>query len=136
MAAFRTQSSSQKTVHTILLTFLPMFALAFLGLRVAVATWLFFEIILLVTFGFCMLMGARSYFEMVFQGNRIVVYNRGNRQSYEFEDLKQSDFLIKQSSKQKTLNTCDLQIKDCMFRFNDVQNSSQLLCYIRENFPE
>ncbi len=136
MTAFKTQSSSRKTVLTVLFTFIPMFALAFLGLRVAVATWLFFEIILLVTFGFCMLVAARSYFEMAFQKDRIIVYNRGNRQTYEFEDLKQSDFLIRQSPKQKVLDTCDLQIKDCMFRFNDVQNSSQLLAYIKENFPE
>ena len=126
MTSFKTQSSSRKTVQTILFTFIPMFALAFLGLRIAVVTWLFFEIILLLTFGFCMLVAARSYFEMAFQGDRIVMYNRGNRQSYEFTDLTQKDFL----------NTCDLQIKDCMFRFNDVQNSSQLLAYIKENFPE
>ncbi len=136
MTSFKTQSSSRKTVQTILFTFIPMFALAFLGLRVAVVTWLFFEIMLLLTFGFCMFLGKRAYFEMVFQGNRIVMYNRGNRQSYVFEDLTQRDFLIHQSSQQKVRNTCDMQIEDCMFRFYDVQNHTQLLSYIKENFPE
>ena len=136
MTSFKTQSSSRKAVMTVLYTFLVMFALAFLALRVAVVTWLFFEIILLLTFGFCMILSGRSYFEMAFRGDRIIMYNRGNRQSYEFEDLKRSDFLIRQSPKQKEQNTCDMQIKDCMFHFYDVQNCSQLLAYIQENFPE
>ena len=136
MTSFKTQSSSRRNVLTVVYTFLPMFALAFLGLRVAVVTWLFFEIILLLTFGYCMLLSGRTYFEMAFQGDRIVMYNRGNRQSYEFTDLTQKDFLIRQSAKQKTRNTCDMQIRDCMFRFNDVENCSQLLAYLQENVPE
>lgn len=135
MNTFQTHSTAQKSVRTLIFTFIPMFALAFLGLKVAVATWLFFELILVLTFGFCLLFTARTHWEIQFKGDSLHLYNTGNRQSYTLDQLRQSDFIIQQTEKQKTKNACDMKIANAPFVFSDVQACNQLLSYIRENFP-
>ena len=135
MDSFRTRSTAHKSVLTIIYTFIPMFALAFLGLKVAVATWLFFEVILLVVFGFCMFLTAKTHWEIQFENGKVLIYNTGNRQSYIFEQLKQSDFHIKQSDRQKAKNACDMRIEDSVFVFYDVQSCQEMLAYIQKNFP-
>ncbi len=135
MNRFKTRSTARKSVLTVTYTFIPMFALAFLGLKVAVATWLFFEIILLLTFGFTLFLSAKTHWEIQFENDKVLVYNTGNRQSYIFEQLRQSDFHIKQSEKQKAKNTCDMKLEDAIFVFSDVQSCQEMLAYIQENFP-
>ena len=135
MNSFRTRSSARKSVLTTIYTFIPMFALAFLGLKIAVTTWLFFEIVLLLTFGFTLFLTAKTHWEIHFENDKVIVYNTGNRQSYVFEQIKQSDFRIKQSQKQKEKNTCDMKIEDSVFAFYDVQSCQEMLGYIRDNFP-
>jgi hypothetical protein len=135
MNSFKTRSTARKSVLTIVYTFIPMFALAFLGLKVAVATWLFFEIILLFAFGFTLFLTAKTHWEIQFKDDKVLVYNTGNRQSYVFEQIKQSDFHIKQSQKQKKNDTCDMKLEDSIFIFSDVQSCQEMLAYIRDNFP-
>ena len=135
MNSFRTRSSARKSVLTIIYTFIPMFALAFLGLKIAVVTWLFFEIVLLLVFGFTLFLTAKTHWEIQFENSKVLIYNTGNRQSYVFENIKQSDFHIKQSQKQKEANTCDMKIEDAVFAFYDVQSYQEMLAYIQENFP-
>ena len=120
---------------TVICTFIPLFALAFLGLKVAVVTWLFFEIILLAVFGFCLLLTSKTHWEIRFENDKVLVYNTGNRQSYVFEHLRQSDFHIKQSEKQKAADSCDMKIEDSVFVFYDVQSCREMLAYIQKNFP-
>ena len=133
MNAFRTRSSARKSV--LALFYIPMFALAFLGLKIAVVTWLFFEIVLLLVFGFTLFLTAKTHWEIQFENSKVLIYNTGNRQSYVFENIKQSDFHIKQSEKQKANNTCDMKIADSVFAFYDVQSCQEMLAYIQENFP-
>ena len=135
MNSFKTRSTARKSVLTVIYTFIPLFALAFLGLKVAVATWLFFEIILLLVFGFCLLLTCKTYWEIQFKNDQVLVYNTGNRQSYIFEQLKQSDFHIKQSENQKARNSCDMKLEDSIFVFYDVQSCQEMLAYIQKNFP-
>ena len=135
MSSFKTRSTARKSVLTVIYTFIPLFALAFLGLKVAVATWLFFEIILLLVFGFCLLLTCKTYWEIQFKNDQVLVYNTGNRQSYIFEQLKQSDFHIKQSENQKARNSCDMKLEDSIFVFYDVQSCQEMLAYIQKNFP-
>ena len=135
MNSFKTRSTARKSVLTIIYTFIPMFALAFLGLKVAVATWLFFEIILFLAFGFTLFLTAKTHWEIQFENDKVLVYNTGNRQSYVFEQIKQSDFHIKQSQKQKKNDTCDMKLEDSIFIFSDVQSCQEMLAYIRDNFP-
>ena len=134
MNSFKTRSTARKSVHTIIYTFIPMFALAFLGLKIAVTTWLFFEIILLFVFCFTLFLTAKTHWEIQFENGKVLVYNTGNRQSYIFEQLRQSDFHIKQNEKQKANNSCDMRIEDSVFVFYDVQSCQEMLAYIRENF--
>ena len=135
MHSFKTRSTAEKSVRAVIFTFIPMFALAFLGLKIALATWLFFEIILLLVFGVCLLLVSKTHWEIEFKGDHILLYNTGNRQSYVLEALKQSDFHIKQNEKQTQKNTCDLKITDLPFAFYDVQSCKQMQTYIQENFP-
>ena len=135
MDSFKTRSTARKSVLTVIYTFIPMFALAFLGLKIAVTTWLFFEIILLLVFGVTLFLTARTHWEIQFENDKVLIYNTGNRQSYVFEQLKQSDFHIKQSEKQKANNSCDMKIEDSIFAFYDVQSCQEMLAYIQENFP-
>ena len=135
MNSFKTRSTARKSVLTVICTYIPMFALAFLGLKVAVSTWLFLEMILLLTFGATLLLSAKTHWEIQFENDKVLVYNTGNRQSYVFEQLRQSDFHIKQSEKQKAKNACDMKLEDAAFIFSDVQSCREMLAYIQENFP-
>lgn len=135
MNSFKTRSSAKKNILTTIITFIPMFALAFLGLKIAVITWLFFEGILLLTFCFLLLLVSKTHWEIEFKGDRILLYNTGNRQSYIFEQLQQSDFHIRQSKKQKIKNTCDMKLSDAPFVFSDVEAYEEMQTYIQNNFP-
>ena len=136
MHTFKTRSTSEKSVRTIIYTCIPMLALAFLGLKISVIAWLFFEAILLLTFAFCLLLTAKTHWEIEFKNDSILVYNTGNRRSYVFDRLSQSDLIIKQSEKQKAKNACDMRIADAPFVFSDVQSYQQMRSYIQENFPK
>ena len=136
MNSFKTRSSARKSVLTIVYTFILLFLLAFLGLTITVAAWIFFEGILLFVFAFCLFLVARTHWEIEFQGNTLYLYNTGNRQQYRIESLTQSALLIKQTQKQKSNNTADLLIADTTLRLYDVQNCSDLLTYVRENLPQ
>ena len=136
MHTFETRSTSAKSVRTMIFTFIPMFALAFLGLKVAVATWLFLEGVLLLTFLLCLAVSARTYWLIRFEDSKVLVYNNGNKQSYVFEELKQSDFHITQTEKQKVKNACDMRLEDAVFRFYDVQSCKEMQAYIQKHFPQ
>lgn len=135
MHTFKTRSTSEKSVRTIIYTCIPMLALAFLGLKISIIAWLFFEGILLFTFAFCLLLSTTSHWEIEFRNNCVYLYNTGNRKSFVLDQLTQSDFIIKQNEKQKTKNTCDMRIADTPFVFSDVQSYQQMQSYIQENFP-
>ena len=135
MHTFETRSTSAKSVRTMIFTFIPMFALAFLGLKVAVATWLFLEGVLLLCFLFCLVLTSRNHWEIRFEDDKVLVYHHGSKQSYIFEDLKQADFHIIQTEKQKVKNACDMRLEDAVFRFYDVQACAEMQTYIREHFP-
>ena len=136
MNTFHTRSSPKKMIQTVLCTGLLMAALAFLGLKVAVVTWLYFEGMVILTVGFGLAIVAKTHWEIRFEDSRILLYNTGNRQSYLVEEIPQRDLMISQTKSQKEKNTCDLQIRDTVFRFYDVANCREMQAYIRENFPE
>ena len=136
MSPFKTRSTARKSVLAIVYTYIPMFLLAFLGLKVAVITWLYLEGMLLLVFAFCLFLVSKTHWEIELQGNNISLVNTGNRQSYYIENLIQADFIIKQTQKQKNNNSCDLQIRNTPFRMYDVRHCDKLLIYIQEHIPE
>lgn len=135
MNTFHTRSSPKKMIQTVLCTGLLMAALAFLGLKVAVVTWLYFEGMVILTVGFCLAIVAKTHWEIRFEDSRILLYNTGNRRSYVVEDIPRSDLMITQTKGQKEKNTCDLQIRGTVFRFYDVESCREMGEYIRRNFP-
>ena len=135
MHSFKTRSCAGKNILTMVFTIIPMFALAFLGLKIAVSTWLFFEGILGITFCVCLILVSRTHWEIEFQNSSILLYNTGNRQSYRFENLSQSDLILKQSEAQKRNNRCDLAIQNAPFRMYDVACHREMAAYIREHLP-
>ena len=136
MDTFQTHSTARKSVITILFTFFLMFVLAFLGLKVAVATWLFLEGILLVSSLFCLLLGAKTHWEIEFQGRNLTLTNTGNHQRYYFDALTLSDFQVTQSRRQAKRNSCDLKIKNTSFGISDVQKYDAFLQYLQQHFGE
>ena len=135
MNSFQTRSSARKSILTMVYTFVPLFALAFLGLKIAVATWLFFEGILALTFCFCLFLVSRTHWEIECKGSSMLLYNTGNRQSYRLDNLTQADLSIRQSAAQEKKNCCDLKIKDTPFGIYDVAHHKELAAYIRDNIP-
>lgn len=135
MYAFQTSSSPRRNILTVIFTFIPMFAIAFWGLKIAVVTWIFLEIILLLSCCYCLFLVSRVRWKIEIRGNTILLVNLGNRQSYYFDDLKQSDIVIKQTDAQKQKNCCDMRIQDSPFRLYDVDHCSEMTAYIRENMP-
>ena len=101
MHFFKTHSSPRKSVLIVICTFIPLFLLAFWGLKIAVITWLYFEAVLLLTFVFCLFLVSRTHWEIEFQDNNINLVNTGNHHSYRIEALSQSDLIIRQTEKQK-----------------------------------
>jgi len=134
MNNFSTVSSSKRSVTTIVCTFAVLFALAFFGLALTLAAWIFFEAILLVVFLVCFLLTKKTYWKIEFTGNTLTVFNNGNGQSYVFTDLKADDFKIAQSEAQKSKNTCDMRISDAPFAFYDVADCKELKGYIEKHF--
>lgn len=135
MNSFKTRSTARKSVLTVIYTFIPMFLLAFLGLKIAVITWLYFESVLLLTFVFVLFLVSKTHWEMEFQDNNVYLMNTGNRQSYYIENLTQSDLIIKQNDRQRRKNCCDLKIKNTPFGIYDVKHHKELATYIQENIP-
>ena len=134
MEIFHTRSSARKNIITVIITFFFMFALAFLGLKIAVVTWLFFEGILLITFLVCLLLTGRTHWEIDFKENHLLLSNTGNGKQFHFENLTRADLIITQNAKQQTRNTCDLKICDTPFAIYDVQNCKELSAYILAHF--
>ena len=135
MNSFKTQSTARKSILAIICTFIPMFLLAFGGLKIAVITWLYFESVLLLVFLFCLFLVSKTHWEMEFQGNSVSLVNTGNHQSYYIQDLTQSDLIIKQTKKQKRNNCCDLKIANTPFGIYDVKRHDELLVYIQNHIP-
>jgi len=135
MNSFKTRSSARKAVLIVICAYIPMFLLAFLGLKVTVVTWLYLECMLLLAFAFCLYIVSKTHWEIELQGSDINLVNTGNRQSYRFENLSQSDLILKQSEAQKRNNRCDLAIQNAPFRMYDVACHREMAAYIREHLP-
>ena len=136
MNSFRTRSTARKNILTVVFTCIAMMLLAFLGLKISPVTWLFFEGIVLLTMGFCLIITARTHWEIEFQENNILLLNTGNRQSFCLRNLRRSDLTIKQTRQQKARNSCDLKIADAPFGIYDVMQCDELRTYIQQKFPE
>ena len=136
MNSFKTHSTVRKPALWTVYTFIALFALAFLGLKIAVVTWLFFEGIVLFSFCLSLFFVTRARWIIEFKNNNILLLNTGTRQSYCFENLRRSDIILKQSKSQVKKNSCDMKVLDTPFGIYDVQCYNELLKYLQENMPD
>ena len=118
-----------------MITFAVMFALAFLGLTVTVAFWLFLEIIVVASSIVCFFIVKRTYWIIEFQDQTLFLQNHGTGQSYHVDELTLADFDCKQTEKQKASNTGHVRMVNYpLFMMIDVQNYSEFEAYVRRNF--
>ena len=135
MNSFKTVTSPKKTLKSCMITFAVMFALAFLGLTVTVAFWLFLEIIVVASSIVCFFIVKRTYWIIEFQDQTLFLQNHGTGQSYHIDELTLADFDFKQTEKQKASNTGHVRMEDYpLFMMYDVQNYSEFEAYVRRNF--
>ena len=133
---FQTTSSSAKNVKAILITWAVLAAAAFLGLIVSIKAFIFFEALLLVSFGMMLLIVSRTKWLLDFDGTLLTITNLANKQQYYFDDLKHSDFVFTQNNTQRKKNCAHLKIVGSSAVFNDVQDFEALKSYIDRVFSE
>ena len=85
---FQTSSTSAKNVKSVLITWVIFAVAAFLGLAVSVKAFIFFEALLLVSFGMMLLIVSRTKWLLDFDGTLLTITNLANKQQYYFDDLK------------------------------------------------
>ena len=135
MNSFKTVTSPKNKIITFSVTCAIMFALAFLGLTVTVAFWLFLEIIVVASSIVCFFIVKRTYWIIEFQDQTLFLQNHGTGQSYHIDELTLADFDFKQTEKQKASNTGHVRMEDYpLFMMYDVQNYSEFEAYVRRNF--
>ena len=131
MDSFKTHSTATRNVKTVAITMLVMVAAAFAGLLVSTALWIFLEVVLLICGTMCMLLTARTYWQIELHGLDVILLNMGNHQSYCVDELSYDDFHIRQTPAQAAKDCCDLKIADYSFVMNDVQNCTSLKEYLQ-----
>ena len=136
MPSFQTRSTARKSMLTVHITFLVMFVLAFLGLTVAVITWLFFEGVLLFSYLLCLFCVGKTHWELDFQRDCLFLTNTGNGRSYVFENLTQADLVVTQSKTQLQKDSCDLKLRNTPFGIYDVQQCRALMAYLQQTLPQ
>ena len=137
METFSTVSDSRKRYFlTMLIVWLVLSALALLGLKVALITCLFFEVIILLTCVFCWVLVRKTTtrWRLEFEENTLLLTNLGKRQSYEVWDVPAEDFVLKQTKAQRKRDCGDLRIRNTMFTLIEVQNFSATKQYIETHF--
>lgn len=133
---FQTTSTSAKNVKSVLITWVIFAAAAFLGLIASLKAFIFFEALLLVSFGMMLLIVSRTKWLLDFDGTLLTITNLANKQQYYFDDLKHSDFVFTQNNAQKSKNCAHLKIVGSSAVFNDVQDFEALKSYIDRVFCE
>ena len=123
---FQTISSSAKNVKSVLITWVIFAVAAFLGLIVSIKAFIFFEALLLVSFGMMLLIVSRTKWLLDFDGTLLTITNLANKQQYYFGDLKHSDFVFTQNNTQRKKNCAHLKIVGSSAVFNDVQDFEAL----------
>lgn len=133
MKEFITVSLPKKNLITIAITFAIMAALAFFGLTVTLAFWIFLEVLIIVSFIFVFLLVKKTFWVIELHDKTLFLYNNGNGQKYRLDELTYSSFILKQTEAQKTNNCGDVKFRDYPFLMYDVQNFKEFEAYIRDN---
>ncbi|MBQ2675893.1 MAG: hypothetical protein IJF54_00635 [Clostridia bacterium] len=110
--------------------------LACFGFLVAWQTFVFFEVIVLISCIVTIFSKKREghNYELHFENDWLLITNCVTFDSYEVYDVPASDFVITQSNKEKESDYCSLLIKNTVFAFGGVKKCNKLKEYISNNF--
>ncbi len=132
--SFQTITSSKQRVRVILITWIVEALLAFLGLFITLAAFIFFEILLSVVNLLMLLVVSKVNCLMRFEGTLLICTNTVTKQQLCFDTLKHCDLMFMQKESQKAKNCGNLKIIGTSLTFYDVQNFEELKAYVDENF--
>ena len=119
--------------RSVAIIFIVMTALCCLGFFISWQTFVFFEIITLISCGVTLLRKRYNYF-LRFEADRLFVTNKTTGESFEVYDVPASDFVINQTKSEKKNNHCSLMIKSTSLMFGGLKKCSEMKEYISKNF--
>ena len=140
--AFSTETSPQyvrlQSYKSLLIVFLVFSLAACLGFLVAWQTFMFFELIVIISCVVSLFQNNKKghHWKLEFENDVLTITNLKTNESFWVSDIPASDFVITQSKAETSLDYCSLMIKNTVFAFGGVKNCQQLKTYIRENYKE
>ena len=119
----------------LLITWLVMAVLALAGFAAGWIAVIFFEVIIAFTVLFCgLLLKNRKGFALTFEGNDLYITDRYRGREYCVYNIPASDFVFRQTEKEKEQCLCTVKIRDTMFSFSGVKQSERLQAYVAEHY--
>lgn len=127
------QSQSSRVMVVI---FVVISALACLGFLIAWQTFVFFELIVLISCGVTVVYSKKSSqsWKLEFEDDRLTITNQKNGKKSVICGVSASVFIMNQTRKEKELDYGSVGIRFTAFAFGGVKNYQALKQYIFENF--
>ncbi len=120
------------------ITFVIFSLLSSLTLFVAWQTFAFCETIVLIV---CVVLYIQKRnlapcWRLSFENDELTLFNLKTGERFEVYDIPATDFVIRQSAKDKELDYCDVLIKNTIFAMGGVKNCTRLKAYIDAHYPQ
>ena len=137
--SFTTETAPQYVLlqsnKALIIAFFVLSLIACLGFLVAWQTFVFFEIIIVISCFVTFFQNRKKghHWKLEFENNTLTVTNLKTAESYLLSDIPASDFVITQSKSEMRLDYCSLLVKNTIFAFGGVKNCQKLKAYIQEN---
>lgn len=127
---------SIQSSKALVITFFVFSLITSLGFVVAWQTFVFFEIIVLISCVtvFFQKRNKNHSWKLEFNNAVIIITNLTTNEEFCVCDIPASDLVVRQSKNEVRLDYCSLMIKNTIFAFGGIKNYSQLKTYIQENF--
>ena len=118
------------------ITFLFLSLVACLGFFITWQTFIFFEMIVLISciVGICSTRKNGHYWRFEFNDDLLLITNLKTQEKFSVYDIPSSDFIINQSKNEKKKDYCSFLIKNTSFAFGGVKDCHKLKQYIQDNY--
>ena len=124
-----------ESIKTYVVMFIILSLLACFGFFISWITFLFFEAIVIISVtGAAIITSRKDHCRLEFIGDRLNITYFKTGASYEVFDVLYTDFIIKQTRKEKKFDYCSFLIKNTIFGFGGVKNYTGLMEHMRKNF--
>ena len=140
--SFTTETAPQyvrlQSNRSFIIVFFVFSLIACLGFLVAWQTFIFFELIVIITCVVSLFQNNKKghHWKLEFENDVLTITNLKTNESYWVSDIPASDFVITQSKSEMPFDYCSLMIKNTIFAFGGVKNCQQLKTYIKENYKQ